>query len=58
MTQDMALKGYTKRCLLKGHNPLYLIYIKGAYWMKMCLLTEKMPTKWKCAYWQNMYLLN
>ena len=30
-------------CLLKGYNPSYLIYIKGAYWSKVSI--ER-----KCAY--------
>ena len=27
------------------------IYLKDAYWMKMCLLNEKMPIDRKCTYW-------
>ena len=47
--------GYTKKYLLKGHNPSYWIYIKGAYWMKRCLLNEK--AEWKDAYWMKIFLL-
>ena len=32
-------------CLLKGYNPSYLIYIKGAYWPKVRLLNENVPIK-------------
>ena len=31
---------------------------KGAYWIKMCLLTEKMSIEWKYAYWLKMCILN
>ena len=49
---------YTGMCILEGHNSLYWIYIKGVYWMKMYLLTVKLPIKRKCAYWIKMCLLN
>ena len=48
--------GYTKKYLLKGHNPSYWIYIKGAYWMIRCLLNEKVPIEWKG--WMKRCLLN
>ena len=49
---------YTKGCLLKEQNPFILDIPKGVYWLKKCLLNEKVPTSRKCAYWIKMCLLN
>ena len=48
---------YTKGCLLKEQNPFILDIPKGVYWLKKCLLNEKVPTSRKCAYWIKMCLL-
>ena len=61
---------YTKKCLLKGHNFSYWIYIlkclltknvfiewKYVYWPKKYLLNGKVPTNRKYAYWMKMWLL-
>ena len=44
-------------CLLKGHNSSYLIYIKGAYWPKMCLLNKNVSIDQKCAYLMKIFIL-
>ena len=48
---------YTKRCLLKGYNSSYLIYIKCAYWPKRCLLKKNVFIDRKCIYLMKICLL-
>ena len=49
---------YTKRYLLKYHNPSFGIYITNTYWLKMCLLIEKCVYCVKIFLLTEMYLLN